>query len=549
MASGDVINTTARLQTAAPVNGILVGETTYRATSQVITYRPADPVIAKGKAEAVAAWEAVEARSRLGVDLAGESRATLVGRQRELSILHQALYRVRDDSSPQLVTVVGVPGIGKSRLVAELGRLVDEDPDLIFWRQGRSLPYGDGVSFWALGEMVKAQAGILETDPPPDAAEKLRSSVAAVIPEPADAQWVEGHLRPLAGLPGDGHSGSDTRDEAFTAWRRYFEGLAERSPLVLVFEDLHWADDNLLDFIEHLIDWSSGVPMLIVCSARPELFERRSSWGGGTRHAITLSLAPLSDEETAQLISNLSDRPVMEAGAQQVLLARAGGNPLYAEQYVRMLAERGSAAELPLPETIQGIIAARLDALPAEEKRLLQLASVLGKVFWLGAVAHAGGMERRAAEVHLHALKRKDFVQRARRSTVADEAEYSFLHVLVREVAYRQIPRSQRADQHRLVAEWIAALGRTPDHAEMLAHHYQSAIDLDRATGTPIELSVCGARHGLLPRGRRAGRRAQRLLERGRLLPIRSRACSRGLAGACGPAVCCGSYAGRQRRR
>ena len=487
MASGDVINTTSRLQTAAPINGILVGETTYRSTSEVITYRRVDPVTAKGKSEAVAAWEAVEARSRLGVDLAGATRAALVGRQRELSVLQQALYRVRDDSSPQLVTVVGVPGIGKSRLVAELGRVVDQDPDLIFWRQGRSLPYGDGVTFWALGEMVKAQAGILETDSPEEAGEKLRSSVAAVIPEAADAQWIEGRLRPLAGLPSDVHTGSDRRDEAFTAWRRYFEGLAERSPLVLVFEDLHWADDNLLDFIEHLIDWASGVPMLIVCSARPELFERRPGWGGGARHATTLSLAPLSDEETAQLISNLSDRPVMEAGAQQVLLSRAGGNPLYAEQFVRMLAERGNAAELPVPETVQGIIAARLDALPADEKRLLQLASVLGKVFWLGAVAHAGALDRRAAEVQLHALERKDFVQRARRSSVADEAEYSFLHVLVREVAYRQIPRTQRAEKHRLVAEWIDALGRTEDHAEMLAHHYQSALELDRATGRPID--------------------------------------------------------------
>ena len=226
-----------------------------------------------------------------------------------------------------------------------------------------------------------------------------------------------------------GPGGSDRRDEAFTAWRRYFEALAEQGPLVLVFEDLHWADDNLLDFIEHLVDWASGVPMLVVCSARPELFERRSGWGGGTRNAITLSLSPLSDEETARLISSLTERPVMAAETQQALLARAGGNPLYAEQYVRMLAERGDAEDLPLPETVQGIIAARLDALPAEEKSLLQTAAVIGKVFWLGAVAH-GELDRRDAEMQLHALERKDFVQRARRSSVAGEAEYAFLHVL-----------------------------------------------------------------------------------------------------------------------
>jgi predicted ATPase/class 3 adenylate cyclase len=491
MASGDVVNTTARLQGAAPVNGILVGETTYRATSQVITYRPAEPVTAKGKTEPVPAWEALEARSRFGVDLAPASRAPLVGRTHELGVLTDALARVRRDRSPQLVTIVGVPGIGKSRLVAELFRVIDEDPnDTVYWRQGRSLPYGDGVTFWALGEMVKAQAGILETDSPEQAEEKLRGSVAELIPNVADAKWVEGHLRPLAGLGSDAAVGSDRREEAFTAWRRYFEGLAEQGPLTLVFEDLHWADDNLLDFVEHLVDWASGVPMLIVCSARPELFERRSGWAGGKRHATTLSLSPLSDEETAQLISNLSERPVMVAETQQALLARAGGNPLYAEQYVRMLAERGDAEELPLPETVQGIIAARLDALPAEEKSLLQTAGVMGKVFWLGAVAQAGGLDRRAVELHLHTLERKDFVQRARRSSVADEAEYSFLHELVRDVAYGQIPRGRRAQHHRLAAEWIESLGRTEDHAEMLAHHYLSALELWRAAAQPIEPAV-----------------------------------------------------------
>jgi class 3 adenylate cyclase/tetratricopeptide (TPR) repeat protein len=487
MASGDVVNTTARLQTAAPVNGILVGETTYRATSQVITYRAAEPVTAKGKTEPVPAWEALEARSRFGVDLASTKRTPLVGRTHELGVLTDALARVRRDRSPQLVTIVGVPGIGKSRLVAELAHVVDDDPELICWRQGRSLPYGDGVTFWALGEMVKAQAGILETDAPEHVEIKLHASVTELVPDVADARWIEGHLRPLAGLGSDAAGSSERRDETFTAWRRYFEGLAERSPLTLVFEDLHWADENLLDFIEHLVDWASGVPLLIVCTSRPELFERRSGWGGGTRHAISLSLAPLSDGETAQLISNLSERPVMAAEKQQTLLTQAGGNPLYAEQYVRMLAERGDAETLPLPETVHGIIAARLDALPGEEKNLLQTAAVMGTVFWLGAVAQPSGMDRRTAEALLHALERKDFLRRVRRSSVADEAEYAFLHVLVRDVAYGQIPRIRRAEQHRLAAEWIASLGRTEDHAEMLAHHYRNTIELRRAAGRSID--------------------------------------------------------------
>jgi class 3 adenylate cyclase len=486
MVSGDVVNTSARLQTAAPVNGILVGETTYRATSQVITYRAADAVTAKGKTDPVAAWEAVEARARIGVDATTAKRTPFIGRESELRLLTDALARVRRDRSPQLVTLVGVPGIGKSRLIAELSSAVDKDPELIYWRRGRSLPYGDGVTFWALAEMVKAHAGILETDSLESATAKLSECVASAFPDPADAQWVEGHLQPLAGISRDSEPAGNRRDEAFTAWRRFFEALSEQSPLVLVFDDLHWADDNLLDFVEHMVDWAGGVPILVLCSTRPELFERRAGWAASTRNATRLSLAPLSDAETAQLISGLSTSPVMPAETQHVLLDRAGGNPLYAEQYVRMLEERDDAGELPLPETVQGIIAARLDALPAEEKRLLQDASVHGKVFWLGAVI-SDVQDRRATEVRLHALERKDFVQRTRRSSVADEAEYQFLHSLVRDVAYGQIPRGERAEKHRRAAEWIGSLARAEDHAEMRAHHYRSALELRRAAGQSID--------------------------------------------------------------
>ena len=486
MASGDVVNTTARLQTAAPVNGILVGEATHRATAHVIMYREDLPLSAKGKAAPVHAWEVVEARSRFGVDLARTSRGPLVGRTHESQVLIDALERVRRERSSQLLTLVGVPGIGKSRLVAELFEKVDRDPtQVVLWRQGRSLPYGDGVTFWALAEMVKAQAGILETDGHDDAEHKLRDAVGALVTDADDAQWITGHLRPLAGLSTGVEPAGDRREEAFTAWRRFFEALSEQNPLVLVFEDLHWADDNLLDFVEHLVDWAGHVPMLVICNTRPELFERRPGWAAATRNAIRLSLAPLSDDETARLISSLSEHPVMSVETQQALLTRAGGNPLYAEQYVRMLAERLDIETLPLPETVQGIIAARLDALSVDEKRLLQDAAVHGKVFWLGAVS--AGLDRRTAELRLHALERKDFVQRARNSSVANEVEYAFMHVLVRDVAYGQIPRGERAEKHRVAAEWIASLGRTEDHAEMLAHHYLSALELRRAAGHTID--------------------------------------------------------------
>ena len=507
MASGDVVNTTARLQTAAPVNGILVGEMTYRATSHVIRYRPADAVTAKGKALPVPAWEALEARSRHGVDVGATSRTPLAGRVREFGVLKDALQRAEDDRSVHLVTLAGVPGIGKSRLVAELFRTIQERPrERLAWRQGRSLPYGEGITFSALSEMVKAQAGILETDTSAEAETKLRASVAELMSDPSDARWVERHLRPLAGLSvAEADSTGGRREESFAAWTRFFAALAEVGPLVLVFEDLHWADDNMLDFVEHIAGWSAGGPLLVLCTARPELLERRTSWGGGMRNSTTLWLTALSDEETSALITSLPDGPVMTAATRRILLDRAGGNPLYAEQFVRVLEERGDGDAMMLPETVQGIIAARLDALPEAEKRLLQSAAVIGKVFWLGAVTQVGGAEPQTAEKQLHALERKDFVLRAPHSSLANESEYSYLHVLVRDVAYGQIPRAQRAEQHLLAAEWLSSLGRVEDNAEMVAHHYRVAIDLRRATGQPISNALAQrARSSLRDAGDRA---------------------------------------------
>jgi len=483
MASGDVVNTASRLESAAPTNGILVDETTYRATAPAIEYREAEPVQAKGKAEPVAVWEPVAPRWRFGVDVEQRSPAELVGRSEELDLLTDALARARRERASQLVTLVGVPGIGKSRLVFELSRVVDADPDLIYWRQGRSLPYGEGVTFWALSEMVKGHAGILESDDADDAGRKLRASVSEVIPDPVDVDWATEHLRPLVGLAGEAELGGDRRAEVFAAWRKFFEALAARRPLVLVFEDLQWADNGLLDFIDHLVEWASGVPLLCVCTARPELLERRPGWGGGKRNATTISLSPLSENETARLIGALMQRSVLAAEVQSALLSRAGGNPLYAEEYVRMIQDRGVEQTADLPESVQGIIAARLDALTAEEKDVVQDAAVLGKVLWVGALAEIAGVARWTVEERLHALERKEFVRREQHSSVAGETEYAFRHILVRDVAYNQIPRSRRGQKHRAAAEWIESLGRAEEQAELLAHHYLEALDYARATG------------------------------------------------------------------
>jgi predicted ATPase len=510
MAAGDVVNTAARLQAAAPVNGILVGERTFRATRAAIDYVPAEPVAAKGKREPVPVWEPVAARARLGVDVAHQARAVLVGRDRELAVLRDTLARVRAERAPQLVTLVGVPGIGKSRLLFELRQLVEAEPELVAWRQGRCLPYGEGVSFWALAEIVKAHAGILESDTADQAEAKLAQMTAEVMGGAPEAEWVARHLGALAGAGGSGGVGGD-RSEAFAAWRQFLEALAEARPLVLVFEDLHWADEGLLDFVDYLAGWAGPVPLLVVATARPELLARRPGWGGGKPNAVTLSLAPLSEEDTARLIGLLLGRAVFEAGQQAQLLAHAGGNPLYAEQFVAMLADQAAAGtELVVPESVQAIIGARLDLLAPPEKRVLHDAAVIGKVFWPGAVTALGGTGGRSGQAAgaeleqcLHGLERKQFLRRERASSVAGQAQYAFTHVLVRDVAYGQIPRAARAEKHTQAAGWIESLGRAEDHAEMIAHHYTNALDLARAAGQDTADLALRARAALQAAGDR----------------------------------------------
>src|SRR5439155_2766242 len=273
---------------------------------------------------------------------------------------------------------------------------------------------------------------------------------------------------------------------SFAAWRRFCEGLAAERTTVLVFEDLHWADPALLAFLEHLADWAEGVPLLLLCTARPELYERHPTFGADARNAQRINLAPLSDAETAQLVSALLERAVLPAETQRALLEQAGGNPLYAEEFVRLLADRDQFGEgVEVPESVQALFAARLDTLPAERKSLLQDASVLGKVFWAGALAEMGGRDQHEVELALHELARKELVRPARTSSMEGEHEYGFWHVLVRDVCYGQIPRAARAARHQAAAAWIEekAGERVEDLADVLAHHYQAALELTRAAG------------------------------------------------------------------
>jgi class 3 adenylate cyclase/tetratricopeptide (TPR) repeat protein len=516
MAHGDVVNTAARLQAGAPVDGILVDERTYRATRFEIEFRQSPPLHAKGKREPVPVWEVIAPRGRADVDRLRHARP-LVGRDRELQVMTETLAAVVARREPALLTLVGPPGIGKSRMLWELFQHIDREPELIFWRRGRSLPYGDGVTFWALAEIVKAHAGVLATDSAGTVREKLRIAVEDVIRDGVEAGWVAGHLAPLAGLTPEHELRGDHRAEAFAAWRRFLEAVADRSPLVLVFEDLHWADDGLLDFVStHLGDRFRG-PLLVLATCRPELLERRSGWGSGGPGSATLRLEPLSDDDTARLVSDLLDAQLLPDELRSALVASAGGNPLYAEEYVRMLLDRGllrrvgtswelARTDLPLPESLHAIVAARLDSLRPEEKTLLHDASVVGKSFWLGALSAVGGRARWSAEDLLYDLERKQLVRRERDSIVRSEPEFSFFHVIVRDVAYGQIPRSLRAEKHRRAAEWFQSLSidRSEDRSEMLAHHYLSALRYAESTGEGSESLVEPARLALRDVGDRA---------------------------------------------
>ena len=481
LVAGDVVNTAARLPSAAETGTLVVGELTYRTTRQQIDYEPLDPVTVKGKSEPVQLWRARGPHSRFGVDVEIGGATPFVGRDSELSLLKETYTRVGRDESVQLVTLVGEAGVGKTRLLRELAQWLDDEPDIVYWRQGRCLPYGEGITFWALGEIVKAQAGILESDDPQAAAAKLAGSVEAVVADATEQDWVRARLAPLVGISSEAAGAS--REESFTAWRGYLEAVAAQRPLVVLFEDLHWADEALLEFLDHLLDWSLGVPMLVLCTARPELYELHDSWGGGKRNSTTVSLSPLARDDTARLLHALLDQSVLPAETQALLLERCGGNPLYAEQFARMLVDSGEDAGVP--ETVQAVISARLDALGPERKALLHNAAVVGKVFWVEALAALSGPDERTVLAGLVDLAHRDLIRPARTSSIEGKREFVFAHLLVRDVAYGQIPRAERAQKHRLVAEWIEeTVGeRVADHAELLAYHYSEALELANAAG------------------------------------------------------------------
>ena len=497
IATGDVVNTAARLQALAPVGAVVVDEATYRATRHLVDYEALAPVSVKERVEPIHVWHAKASLGPYGADSAETAPSPFIGRTHELALLKALYARATREGSAQLITVAGEPGVGKSRLVREFRAFVGWQPERARWRQGRCLPYGEGITFWALGEIVKSQAGILESDSPREASDKLAAAIGAIIEDPTERDWLKTRLALLVGASAPGAGGAAERSESFAAWRRFLEAVAADRPLVLVFEDVHWAGAALLEFVEYLVDWATTLPFLVVCTTRPELFERHPGWGGGKRDSTTISLAPLSREETSRLIAAHLPGVELPGETQIALLERAGGNPLYAGEFARMLADRGiverqgqtmqvaAGADIPIPETVQAVIAARLDTLPAEGKALLHDAAVVGTVFWVGALAFMSGLDERVVENGLRTVAQKELLRPVRNSSVKGEAEYSFRHLLIRDVAYQQIPRAARVRKHRAAAAWIERLAgdRVTDHADILAHHYGQALQLARTAG------------------------------------------------------------------
>ena len=439
-----------------------MGEGTYRLTRDLFDYEPLDPVQVKGKAEALPVWVAKAARSRFGTEVQHRPSTPFVGREDELELLKHTFARAAREPSVQLVTLLGEPGVGKSRMLGELFSHLDDQPELVTWRQGRCLPYGEGVTYWALGQIVKAQAGILESDDAGTARAKLSACVEGLVEDGAEHEWLRARLAPLVGLAAPQPDPVEQM-ESFSAWRRFLEAIASIRPLVIAIEDLHWAQPAMVEFVEHVLEWSAGFPMLIVCTARPEMLQRDPRWGGGMRNSVMVSLAPLSDGETLRLLDHVlrarhrirRPRPDRRAGRGQP--AVRGG----VRADARRTTGTGRAPPRPRPcraarpESLQAIIAARLDTLAPEQKSLVQDASVIGRVFWPSAVAAVGATDPESVRVGLHELAHRELVRPVRVSSIQGDTEYAFAHALIRDVAYGQIPRLARVDKHVAAAQWI----------------------------------------------------------------------------------------------
>jgi class 3 adenylate cyclase len=474
MVAGDVINTAARLQSAAPAGGILVGLETYRCTDGIVEYQAAEAVIAKGKDVPVQVWLAER------VSTADDHRAAdtpLVGRSGELDVLSGIWERASVGRTPHLVTVMGSPGVGKSRLATEFLHLIADSGAKTV--RGRCLPYRESSAYGAFAVQVKQLAGIFENDTSEMALQKLRSTVDDFgLP---DAGTIADHLGIILGV--DSQSSVDDRETLFFSVRSFIGAVAAERPTVLVFEDIHWADAGMLDMIELLAGRLHDLPIMLLTLARPELVDSRPGWGGGLPAYTSLSLQPLvGDDARALALTLLKRLDESEREHRAALFAAAGeGNPLFIEQLSAAAVERASAPTDVLPTTIRGIVAARLDALPAAERAVLLDAAVMGKVFWRGPVARVTVNPDVLSET-LVALERRDLIRRETVSAIVGEQQYSFRHMMIRDAAYEMLPRTRRQQLHGDLARYLEE--NAPEVGEALtqrARHWREAGEGNRA--------------------------------------------------------------------
>ncbi len=486
---GDPVNVAARLQSAAEPGTVIVGEITHRLTRAAIEYVELEPLQLKGKSEPVAAWEAVRAVVRGRAARPTSNESPLVGRADESELLLALFERAATERRTHLVTVIGQAGVGKSRLLRELAMNVGEREPPPAVRLGSCPAYGAGLSYWALGEIVRGTFDISDSDDAELAWTKLHRGVEELLAdsdteEPAERVAVA-LGRPLGIEPGGSAEAPENidarqmRERLFSASRSLIEAASRRQPLIFAVEDIHWADEGMLDLIEHLARWAEGA-ILIVCLARDEVLDRRPGWGGGRIESTTIRLDPLAREQARQLVGALFAGGDGELSEQ--IAARSGGNPLFVEEMVNRIVEEGSAGAEELPETVHSVLAARLDSLPREEREVLQGASVVGQTFWEGSVAlgSSGGEDLQAI---LESLRGKDLVVPTAGSRLAGEREYAFKHVLIRDVAYSTLPKAVRARRHAEVGEFIEA--RAADRGEgvigMVAEHFGRAAALGAA--------------------------------------------------------------------
>jgi len=514
MVAGDLVNTASRLQSVAQPGAVLVGEATYHATTTAITYEPAGEHLVKGKDAAVAAWRAVRVvAQRRGRGRDDRLEAPVVGREAEIRLLKDLFHATSREQRVRLVSITGQAGIGKSRLAWEFLKYVDGVVEDVWWHEGRSPAYGEGITFWALGEMIRSRARLLETDDPALTRSRIADVVAQYVPDESERRRIEPALLALLGV---GEAPVGGQPELFSAWRTFFERLAATGIVALLFEDLQWADSGTLDFIEYLLEWSRNVPILIITLSRPELLDRRPGWGAGRRAFLALDVQPLDETSMRELLAGLA--PGLPDAAVRTIISRADGIPLYAVETVRMLVADGrlvprdgggfspvgELGELAVPNSLHALIAARLDALDPGERQLVQDAAVLGQSFTQDALAAVVGLDRAALDARLQRLVRGDLLQVEVDPRSPERGQYAFVQALIREVAYSTLALRDRRERHIAAARYFESIG-DEELVGAVAAHYGAAYRASSDGAEAQELADL-ARPALTAAGARAER-------------------------------------------